>query len=232
MDVSEQTRGVFPNLHTRYFSQPCMQCELAPCMEAYPEAIYKRPDGILIIDPTVQTDEGIVDSCPYGRIYYNEELGIGQKCTFCAHRIDEGKNPKCVDACPLKVIHFGDLDDPTSEVRRLIDETDAKPLNPEFGAAPKVFYSAVPTPVVAGRLMDSRTCLDIEGATATIRSLTNGQVQATESDKAGNFAFENLSLGGIYSVTIEAPGCYTRKRFVFLKGDGYQHLGILQLFPR
>jgi Fe-S-cluster-containing dehydrogenase component len=76
------------------------------------------PDGIVIIDPVkAKGQKAIVNSCPYRVIFWNAELEIPQKCTLCAHRLDEGeKQPRCVEACPTGALVFGDLDDPGSEI--------------------------------------------------------------------------------------------------------------------
>jgi hypothetical protein len=201
-------------------------------MEAYPEAVYKRADGIVIIDPAEASDPGILESCPYGVIYWNPETNIAQKCTFCAHLVDQGKNPKCVDACPTNVLHYGDLHDPTSYVSQMVASGKAKPLHPEWGSLPKVFYTEIPTPTVAGYLMCSKTKMDVVGAVVALRSLKTGETVLTESNHAGNFQFENLQRSGLYIVRVEAPGYYPRSRIAFLKGDGYAHLGRIKLYPR
>jgi Fe-S-cluster-containing dehydrogenase component len=143
IDVREQTEGSYPNIKVRYIPKPCMQCDDSPCVKASNnDAVYKRPDGIVIIDPEKSKDQTqIVDSCPYDRIYLNSVKMIPQKCTFCAHLIDKGMSPRCVEACPLKVITFGDLDDPDSEVSKKVKTRKAKPLHEELGTQPKVYYS-------------------------------------------------------------------------------------------
>jgi tetrathionate reductase subunit B len=143
MDVSEKTWGEYPKIKMRYFPKPCMQCDDPPCLRASNGAIYKRTDGIVIIDPVKSRHQTqIVDSCPYGKIYVNSERMIPQKCTFCAHLVDKGGVPRCVEACPLEVIVFGDLDDPNSDVCKMIAELKAEPLNQEYGTRPKVFYAS------------------------------------------------------------------------------------------
>ena len=143
MDVREQTEGRYPDIKVRYVPKPCMQCDDPPCVKASNNgAVYRRTDGIVIIDPERSKDQTqIVDSCPYDRIYLNSVKMIPQKCTFCAHLVDKGMPPRCVEACPLKVITFGDLDDPDSEVSKKVKALKAKPLHEELGTRPKVYYS-------------------------------------------------------------------------------------------
>ncbi len=66
--------------------------------------------------------------------------GIVEKCTMCDHRIAEGEMPYCVDSCPAGARTFGDLDDPNSEVNRLLSKHRSFVLKPELGTKPKVFY--------------------------------------------------------------------------------------------
>ena len=76
-----------------YVPNPCMHCDDAPCMESCPVegAIYKRDDGLVIIDTDKCTGcKDCVDACPYGAIYFNDDLNLAQKCTGCAHLLDDG----------------------------------------------------------------------------------------------------------------------------------------------
>jgi len=87
-----------------------------------------------------------------GRLLYPHEPGIIQKCNFCLERIDAGlgnglkpgidrdATPACVISCPTKAMHFGDLDDPYSDISRLIKEKKARPFHPEFDTEPSIFY--------------------------------------------------------------------------------------------
>ncbi len=137
-------KGTYPNVTARYVYQPCMHCDNPPCVTAAQNGgAYKRPDGIVIIDPAKSTGQTVImDACPYGRVYWNAALNIPQKCTLCAHLIDAGQNPKCVDACPMNAIVFGDLDDPSSAVSKAA--ANATALHPEYGAKPKVTYIGLP----------------------------------------------------------------------------------------
>jgi molybdopterin-containing oxidoreductase family iron-sulfur binding subunit len=72
--------------------------------------------------------------------YENHLAGTANKCNFCADRVDEGKDPACVQACPAAVMTFGDLNDPHSEVSMLIKARDGVQLHSELGTNPAVYY--------------------------------------------------------------------------------------------
>ena len=141
MKDKEIVSGTYPNLRAQYVMMPCMECQSAPCLAAATNgAIYRRPDGIIIIDPVKSVGQTqIVDACPYGRIYWNSALNIPQACTFCAHRIDAGLNPKCVDSCPLSAITFGDLSNSSSAISKLV-AAGTVVHHPEYGTKPNVTY--------------------------------------------------------------------------------------------
>jgi Fe-S-cluster-containing dehydrogenase component len=235
MDIVKVEQGNYPWLRAAYMPTPCMQCEEAPCVAAATDgAAYKRDDGIVNIDPEKAVGQTqIAEACPYGVIYWNSDENLPQKCTMCAHLVDEGKNPKCVDTCPISgVLRFGDLDDPSSEVSQLVASGMAKPLHPEYGTMPNVFYMGQLTPTVAGHLMDSETKLDVEGASVMVTSLMADGSAMMESDYAGNFSVEDLTLGGVYMVRIDAAGYYPKIRLAYVNGEGYAHLDRIKLFPR
>jgi phenylacetyl-CoA:acceptor oxidoreductase subunit 1 len=87
-----------------------------------------------------------------GKQLYRHQTGTTEKCNFCAERIDAGlarglvpgkdrdATPACVNTCPAQVLTFGDLDDPDSEVSRLIRDKKAFQLHPEYGTDPSVFF--------------------------------------------------------------------------------------------
>jgi Fe-S-cluster-containing dehydrogenase component len=123
-----------------YVRYACMHCDNPPCVSACPEkAIYRREDGIVIIDQEQCRGHGKCrDACPYGVIDINPEqdyfpmkapyqdssepfrfhpAGKASKCTLCVHRIEKGREPACVEGCPSKAMIFGDLNDPESPIR-------------------------------------------------------------------------------------------------------------------
>jgi Fe-S-cluster-containing dehydrogenase component len=80
-----------------------------------------------------------VAACPYNARFIHPD-GYADKCTFCIHRVREGKLPACVSVCPTHCMYFGDLDDPQSEVSRLLRNRPNHTLLPEAGTRPRVFY--------------------------------------------------------------------------------------------
>ena len=156
MRVIERERGKYPKIKVAYMALPCMHCENAPCVTlSANNAVYRRPDGIVIIDPEkAKGQKEIVTLCPYRVIYWNEEKGIPQKCTFCAHLLDDGwKEPRCAEACPTSAIVFGDLDDPESEVSKLVASGKAEMLHPEYGLKTSVQYIGLPKRFIAGTVV-------------------------------------------------------------------------------
>jgi len=143
INYGKQISGTFPNVTSKFVYTPCMHCDNAPCITAAKNgAIYERPDGIVIIDPVKSVGQSTLpSSCPYGVIYWNAAANIPQKCTMCAHLVDLGQNPKCVDACTQQAILFGDLNNPNSTISQAITAKKAAVLHPEYGTKPKVYYT-------------------------------------------------------------------------------------------
>ena len=207
MKMVERERGKFPKVKVAYTAVPCMHCENAPCISAgLNGAVYRHKDGIVIIDPQkAKGQKQIVSSCPYRVIYWNEELELPQKCTMCAHMLDAGeKEPRCSEACPTGVIKFGDLDDPESEVAKLVASGNTEVLRPEYGLKEKVAYIGLPKRFVAGAIFFGNTDECAMDATVTLQG--NGEIKTTQADNYGDFEFEDLPDNTNYKVKIESPG--------------------------
>jgi Fe-S-cluster-containing dehydrogenase component len=207
MKLMEKERGQFPHVKVAYTAIPCLQCEDGACLKATSEGVvYRREDGIILIDPAKAKDQKqLVSACPYRRIYWNEEKGISQKCTFCAHLLDQGwKEPRCVEACPTGALVFGDLEDPQSEVSKLIASGKTEALHPEYGLNDKVRYIGLPKRFIAGSVVYGDTDECGEGARVTLTS--EGEKRTILANNYGDFEFEGLTPDKTYTLKIEAPG--------------------------
>ena len=134
--------GRFPDLRMEFMPRLCMHCAHPPCVDVCPTgALVKRDDGPVVLDE--EKCDGCLacpDACPYDAILFNEEKGTVEKCHLCSHRIDEGLEPFCVVCCEGQAMHFGDLEEPDSEVARLIRDRKAFQLKSQLGTGPSVYY--------------------------------------------------------------------------------------------
>jgi molybdopterin-containing oxidoreductase family iron-sulfur binding subunit len=156
--------GDYPDVRRLAIPVLCMHCKNPPCVPVCPTgASQKRDsDGIVFVDGDVCVGcRACVMSCPYGARYFQDEernyfggednayeqrryaahsVGVVEKCDLCRHRLAAGQEPACSANCMCKARIFGDLDDPSSEVSRLIREQGGFQLNPELGTDPSVYY--------------------------------------------------------------------------------------------
>ena len=207
MKLTEKVRGQVPKVKMSYVAVPCMHCENAPCMaECKANAIYRRDDGLVVIDPVNCTGcMSCVDACPYGVIYYNEAMRIAQKCTGCAHLLDQGwEVPRCVDACPTDALRFGEEED----FKDLI--ADAEVMLPEAGCSPRVYYLNLPKRFVAGTIFDPEEDEVLIGASLTLTNEETGEAVTASTDNFGDFWFKGLAVGS-YTLLIEAEGYLPQK---------------------
>ena len=207
MKILEKERGRYPKIKVAYTAVPCMHCENPTCVEASQDgAVYQRDDGVVLIDPAKAVGQReLVSACPYRVIYWNEAIQVPQKCTLCAHLLDQGwKEPRCVEACPTGALVFGDTDDPESEISKVLASHETEALCPEYGLGEKVRYIGLPKRFVAGSVVlgDTDECavdvgVTLEGGGATTTVLT---------DSFGDFEFEGLPADQHYEVRVSAPG--------------------------
>jgi len=225
MHVQERERGAYPRIKMAHIPLPCMQCDKPPCLNGIAsDAGYKRSDGIVIFDPVKSAGQKSMQAqCPYGVVYWNDKLNIPQKCTFCAHLLDRGwTEPRCVQSCPIAAFTFGDLDDPNSDVAKLVAAGTAKSLNPEFGTNPRVYYTNMPKTFIAGTVVNGSTDECFEGAAVTLKDTASGATMSTTTNNYGDFEFEGLDGGKTYSLTIQASGYTTiTQDSIVLKTDTY-----------
>ncbi len=211
IDILRKERGQYPKVDVSYMPLPCMHCDDADCIKAAEnEAIYKRDNGIVIIDPLkAKGQKALVDSCPYGVIWWNEELDVPQKCTFCAHLLDEGwKEPRCVQVCPTVALEFLHIED--SDMQRIIESEKLEVLHPEYGLEPRVYYKNLfryTRCLIAGSvaLKDVDECA--EGAKVTLKNGPGKVIDTVVTNNYGDFKIDDLEeKSGKYSLEVEYPG--------------------------
>ncbi len=134
--------GTFPDVARKFNVMRCNQCDDAPCMTICPtSALYRADNGVV----DFQDDDCIgckscMNACPYDALYINPETNTAHKCNMCNHRLEVGLEPSCQIVCPTEAIKIGDLDDPTSEISRIIARDDVAVRAPEQNTKPKVYY--------------------------------------------------------------------------------------------
>ncbi len=144
-DVFRIVGGKYPHVELMLYHRICQHCDHAPCVTVCPtHASFQREDGIVLVDPNKCILCGsCVTACPYAARQVNLLTKTIDKCTFCAHRVDKGLLPACVETCPAHVRIFGDLDDPNSEVSQIVKRHKAVPGTPHGPirhTAARVYY--------------------------------------------------------------------------------------------
>ena len=166
--VKEFGEPEYPDRSRHFLTRACMHCEVPLCLNVCPTtATYRRQDGIVAVDPDKCVGCGAcILACPYdARVLYTPQhdfesgrpvdkrrKGTCTKCHFCLPRIEKGiekglkpgvdpdATPLCVVTCSSGALHFGDLDDPDSEVTALIENNPSLRLAERLGTKPAVYY--------------------------------------------------------------------------------------------
>ncbi len=159
-------KGTFPDTR-RYFSVlRCNHCDDAPCVTICPTvALYRRPDGIVDFDGARCIGcKSCMQACPYDALYIDPTTNTAAKCHYCAHRLEVGLEPACVIVCPEQAIIAGDLDDPRTEIARLVAREQVEVRKPEQGTRPKVFYVGADSSALTPPLQRSALDLHVQPA--------------------------------------------------------------------
>ena len=237
MNIMRKERGQYPIIDVAYLPVPCMHCDDAPCIKAARDgAVYRRDDGIVIIDPAkAKGQTNIVDSCPYGAIWWNEQNSVPQKCTFCAHLLDEGwKEPRCVQACPTGALRTYYVED--SEMEDIVEAERLEVYEPKYKTGPHVYYKNLYRFTrcfiggsVAVQVEGKDECP--EGAKATLFRASGEKIGECMTNNYGDFKFDDLEENsGRHILEIVYPDYEKKTLEVDLKAS--LNVGIVSLHQK
>jgi Fe-S-cluster-containing dehydrogenase component len=233
IDVARKERGEFPLIDIAYRPITCMHCADAPCVAAAEGAIYRRKDGIVLIDPEKAKGRNeLVGTCPYGVIWWNEEREVAQKCTFCAHLIDKGwKQPRCVQACPTGALRVEFIED--AEMERIAAKEKLQPLHPEHETRPAVYYANLyrfDSCFIAGSVaVEKNQLVDCAAGASVILYQDGRKLAETATDAFGDFKFDGLQENSTgYRVEIVMKG-YGRCTLPLARLEKSVNLGVIRL---
>lgn len=195
--VDEKERGQVPVVKVSYTPIMCNHCEKCPVLAIAGDAAYRREDGLVIIDPEkARGRRDLVDACPLGAVYWNEKLELPQKCTGCAHLLDDDWSvPRCVDSCAHDAILFGEESE--------LDLKGTEFLSQVENLGPKVYYRNLPKRFAAGCVYDPSVNKVVIGAKVTLRNIAGEVAREMETDEFGDWKFDQIEPAA-YTVTVEA----------------------------
>jgi Fe-S-cluster-containing dehydrogenase component len=206
MNILRKERGQYPMVQVGYLPLLCQHCDNAPCLTK-DKAVYKRKDGLVIIDPKkAHGRKEIVGSCPYGVIYWNEEQAIPQKCTGCAHLLADGwTETRCTQVCPTGALKLVLVEDEVMAARAKAEGLEA--YRADLGTAPRVWYKNLhrwTASFIGGTVVhrDTDDCAD--GAVVLLWS-QGDKIADITTNNYGDFLFDNLQPG-TYEVSVNSPG--------------------------
>jgi Fe-S-cluster-containing dehydrogenase component len=210
LTILTKERGRLPMVDAAHMPTTCNHCDDAPCIAAGKGAVKKRADGIVLIDPVAAKGrKDLVDACPYGAIWWNEELALPQAWPFDAHLLDRGWSaPRPVQSCPTGAMKSLKISD--AEMAEKARTEGLETLRPELGTRPRVYYKNLYryTTLFAGGtvLAEKGGVIDcLSGAQADL--VKDGRVIATaETDAFGDFKFDRLKPGsGPFEIRVAHP---------------------------
>ncbi len=211
IDIRQKERGQLPMIDIGYLPVMCNHCDDAPCIAKGGGAVKKRADGIVIIDPQpAKGRRDLVEACPYGNIWWNEERQLPQHWPFDAHLLDQGwTQTRGQLSCPTGAMRALKTED--EEMQRMVRDEGLEVLRAELGTKPRVYYRNLwrYTKCFIGGTLSAEAkgvvdCL----ANAKVKLMKDREkIAEVESDNYGDFKFDQLDENsGIYRVEIEVPG--------------------------
>lgn len=209
MNIRRKEQGAFPNISVAYMPTPCFHCADAPCVKHCTQGeITKREDGIVLIDSRrSKGKKELVKACPHGAIFWNEVSQTPQKCTLCAHLLDDGwKAPRCVQACPTGALTFHSLE--AEDMAAFIaDNKLEQPSNTTIGEAGVVYYKnshLFYKGFIAGSVATRENGIEECVPNLTVSLFKDEkQLDQTTTDGFGDYRFTNIPPNsGSYTIVI------------------------------
>ncbi|MDX2145492.1 MAG: 4Fe-4S dicluster domain-containing protein [Rhodospirillaceae bacterium] len=233
VDIQRKERGTYPIAEAHFMPVMCNHCDDAPCMKAAKNgAITKRADGIVIIDPEKSKGQkAIVEACPYGAVFWNEEKQIPQAWIFDAHLLDQGwTKPRVEQSCPTAAFRSLKVED--ADMQRIKSQEGLEVLKPELNTKPRVYYKNLH--LMTKCFVSGSVTADINGVeecaagAEVILKRAGGEVARTTTDTFGEFKIDKLEPGsGAYQVQISLDA--SRLSAEFSLADDSLYLGTLKL---
>ncbi len=237
VDIRRKERGRWPVVEAHFMPVMCNHCDDAPCMKAAKDgAVTRRPDGIVIIDPEKSKGQkAIVEACPYGAVYWNEEKQIPQAWIFDAHLLDRGwTRTRLEQVCPTDVFRTVKADEAT--MRKLQADEQLEVLQPELGTRPRVYYKNLH--LMTQCFVAGSVAADLEGVEECVENAEvvlkhdGRELGRATTDTFGDFKFDRLAPNsGPYelAVTVASLGSAAAR---FEVGEESVILGTLKLAGR
>lgn len=212
--LERHVRGEGSLISVYHVLKACNHCDNPPCVAAADDgAIYKRPDGIVMIDPVKSRGRReLVQTCPYGMIEWNETSQVPQTWNFDAHLLDAGwSEPRCVQACPTGALSVLKVDD--GELEKYVDEHRLHVIRPELKTKPRVFYRNLDKAlghVVAGNVFETVEGTgqrNMPGLAVVLKDSGESGERTALSDAFGDFKFLGLSAASAdIELVVRGPG--------------------------
>ncbi|MCG8441760.1 MAG: hypothetical protein MI723_08125 [Caulobacterales bacterium] len=230
--ITRTARGAAPIVDAAYLVTLCNHCDDAPCKTVGGEAVVKREDGLVLIDPDkAKGRRDIVEACPYGAIIWNEERELPQIWTFDAHLLDAGwSRPRCVQSCPTEVFEAVKITD--EEMAARADAEKLEVLRPELNTKPRVYYRNLHR--IFQCFIGGAVVADVGGVEECVGGArvelyqAGALVRSAETDVFGEFVIDRLEpASGAYRIAVDHPE-FGRANLEAELGESV-HVGTIQL---
>lgn len=234
VDIRHKERGHYPIVEANFMPVMCNHCDDAPCMKAAKNgAVTKREDGIVIIDPKKSKGQKeIVDACPYGAVYWNEEEQIPQAWIFDAHLLDDGwTKPRVEQSCPTDVFRSLKIDD--AEMKRIQEQEGLEVLLPEQGTKPRIYYKNLH--LMTDCFVSGSVTADIDGVeecaegAEVVLTKDSKEIGRATTDAFGEFKIDKVDpASGAYELRLSSASLGTFSKTVDV-GEESLYLGVMKL---